>query len=84
MRSKRDCYLIKTANWVKDLDPHNGGVTADLLGKCSPEGSVENNGERTIEGGWREQRDSVVKAVAHVGCFILSAGLEVSAYDGGR
>lgn len=42
-----DCYLIKTANWVRDLYPHKAirGVTADLQDEGFPEGSVENNEE---------------------------------------
>lgn len=48
-----DCYLIKTANWVRDLYPHKAirRVTADLQDESFPEGSVQNNEERVIERG---------------------------------
>lgn len=80
-----DCYLIKTANWVRDLYPHKAirRVTAGPQDESFPGRSVENNDEREIERGWREQQDSIVKGMAHR-CFILSAGFEVSGYDRGR
>lgn len=43
-----DCYLIRTADWVRDLYPHKAirGVTADLQDESFPEGSGENNEDR--------------------------------------
>lgn len=48
-----DCYLIITANWVRDLYPHKAirRVTADLQDESFPEGSRENNEDRERERG---------------------------------
>lgn len=67
-----DCYLIKTANWVRDLYLQGAirRVTADPHDEIFPDGSGENNEEIELQ-------RSVVKGTAHM-CFILSAGFEAS------